>query len=48
MRDMYGKLPTLLQNQVMLYVDDDSITMETFVLKCQSAAGLIAQQQINR
>ncbi|KAJ5666162.1 uncharacterized protein N7477_008610 [Penicillium maclennaniae] len=46
-RDLYRKLPTLLQNQVMISAGDDS-TLDQFIRKCQIASRLIAQQVASR
>jgi hypothetical protein len=42
-RDLYRKLPALLQNQVMIDAGQSSVTLEEFVQKCQIAARLISQ-----
>ena len=47
-RDLYRKLPALLQNQVMIDAGQSSVTLEAFVEKCQIAARLISQQIANR
>ncbi|OOQ82704.1 hypothetical protein PEBR_37745 [Penicillium brasilianum] len=47
-RDLYRKLPALLQNQVMIDAGQSSVTLEEFVQKCQIAARLISQQIANR
>lgn len=47
-RDLYRKLPLLLQNQVMIDAGDESTTLDQFIRKCQIASRLIAQQVANR
>ncbi|KAJ5095887.1 hypothetical protein NUU61_005243 [Penicillium alfredii] len=47
-QDLYAKIPTLIQNQVMMDVDDESATLDQFVRKCQRASGLISQQHATR
>jgi hypothetical protein len=47
-QDLYQKIPTLIQNQVIIDVDDNSASLEVFVRKCQRTAGLISQQQATR
>ena len=46
--DLYRKLPTLLQNQVMADAGEDSVTLDRFVKKYQITARLISQQFANR
>ena len=46
-RDLYRKLPTLLQNQVMIDTDE-SVALDQFIRKCQIASRLISQQISNR
>ncbi|KAJ5465253.1 uncharacterized protein N7458_000939 [Penicillium daleae] len=46
--DLYRKLPTLLQNQVMADAGEDSVTLSQFVRKCQVTSRLISQQIISR
>lgn len=47
-RDLYRKLPNLLQNQVMIDAGQDSVSLEAFIQKCQIASRLISQQISNR
>lgn len=47
-RDLYRKLPALLQNQVMIDAIRDSVSLDEFVQKSQIAARLISQQIANR
>ena len=47
-QDLYQKIPTLMQNQTMMDVDDDDVTLQQFIRKCQKAAGRISQQFANR
>ncbi|KAJ5143092.1 uncharacterized protein N7515_001879 [Penicillium bovifimosum] len=43
-KDLYRKLPSLLQTQVMIHSGDKSVSLEQFIHKCQIASRLIAQQ----
>ncbi|KAJ5138654.1 transcriptional regulator family: Fungal Specific TF [Penicillium bovifimosum] len=43
-KDLYRKLPPLLQTQVMIHSGDESVSLEQFIHKCQIASRLIAQQ----
>ncbi|KAF7716504.1 Zinc finger CCHC-type domain-containing protein [Penicillium ucsense] len=43
-QDLYQKIPPLIQNQVMMDVDDDGVSLDQFVRRCQKAAGRISQQ----
>ena len=47
-KDLYRKLPNLLQNQVMIYSGDEAVTLEQFTHKCQIASRLISQQVASR
>jgi hypothetical protein len=42
-RDLYKKLPYLLKTQVMVDMDDDGVSLDPFVRKCQRVSGLISQ-----
>ncbi|KAJ5290753.1 hypothetical protein N7478_000004 [Penicillium angulare] len=43
-RDLYSKLPTKIQNQVMMLLGRDG-SMDDFVRECQLAASFVSQQQ---
>jgi hypothetical protein len=47
-RDLYRKLPALLQSQVMIDAGQSSVSLDEFVQKCQIASRLISQQIANR